>query len=198
MKKRVLILGFSLLFAAILGCAGLVAQQQALADKLIRFHVVADSDSSRDQALKLCVRDALIEALTPLSAQADSREEMAALLNRSLPFIKTRAEQILRARGCTDSVEVTLAEEPFPTRYYDTFTLPAGTYLSLRVRLGSAEGQNWWCVCFPSLCRSACTQDMKADAAGAGFSEDEIEWMTNSDQYVIRFKLLEWIQALKN
>ncbi len=199
MKKTLLIIaGISLLFAAFLGCAGLVAQQQTLASKLIRFHVVADSDSAEDQALKLRVRDALLEELAPLSEKAQSREEMLALLRASLPAVKAKAEQVLLAQNCADCVEVSLQEEPFPTRYYDTFALPAGTYLSLRVRLGSAEGKNWWCVCFPTLCRSACTQDMRAVAAGAGFSDDEIDWMTKPDHYVIRFKLLEWIEGLKN
>ena len=199
MKKYLLIIvGCSLLLAAVLGCAGLMAQQQTLADKLIRFHVVADSDSAEDQALKLSVRDALLKELTPLSEKAQSREEMLQLLRTSLPSIKAKAEQVLLAQNCTDCVEVTLQEEPFPTRYYDTFALPAGEYLSLRVRLGSAEGKNWWCVCFPTLCRSACTQDMRAVAAGAGFSDDEINWMAEPDHYVIRFKLLEWIEALKN
>lgn len=196
MKKRMLFIGVSLLFAAALYCGGLVAQQRVLADKLIRFHVVADSDSVRDQSLKLSVRDDLIEMLSPLSQQAQSRDEMLVHLNRALPSIKAQAEKTLRAQGSTVPVEVTLQEEPFPTRYYDTFALPAGNYVSLRVRLGSGTGKNWWCVCFPALCRSACTQDMEAVAAGAGFTEDEIEWMTNSDRYVIRFKLLEWIEAL--
>lgn len=196
MKKRMLFIGISLLFAAVLYCGGLVAQQRVLADKLIRFHVVADSDSVRDQALKLRVRDDLIALLSPLSQQAQSRDEMLVHLTRVLPSIKAQAEKTLRAQGCTVPVEVSLREEPFPTRYYDTFALPAGNYVSLRVRLGSGEGKNWWCVCFPALCRSACTQDMEAVAAGAGFTEDEIEWMTNSDRYVIRFKLLEWIEAL--
>lgn len=199
MKKILLILfGISLLWAAFLGCAELMAQQQTLANKLIRFHVVADSDSAEDQSLKLLVRDALLEELAPLSAKAQSREEMLQLLEKSLPSVKEVAEQVIAAQGSDDCVEVSLQQEAFPTRYYDTFALPAGEYLSLRVCLGSAEGKNWWCVCFPTLCRSACTQDMRAVAAGAGFSDDEIDWMTKPDHYVIRFKLLEWIEALKN
>lgn len=198
MKKMVLMMVFSLLFAALLGCAGLMAQQQALSDKLIRFHVVANSDSAKDQALKLRVRDALLEELAPLSEQADSRAEMLTLLRNSLPTLKAKAEQVLAEQGAADCVAVTLQPEAFPTRYYDTFALPAGEYLSLRVRLGSAEGKNWWCVCFPALCRSACTKDMQAVAAGAGFSDDEIEWMCEPERYVIRFKLLEWLEKLKN
>jgi len=198
MKKIVLIMVFSLLFAAVLGCAGLMAQQQALADKLIRFHVVANSDKAEDQALKLRVRDALLEELAPLSAKAQSREEMVELLQNALPLVKETAEQVLSEQSVDECVEVTLQPESFPTRYYDTFALPAGEYLSLRVRIGRAEGKNWWCVCFPALCRSACTQDLQAVAAGAGFSDEEIQWMSEPDRYVIRFKLLEWLEKLKN
>ena len=197
MKKTVLIMSFSLLLATFLGCTGLMAQQQNLADKLVRFHVVANSDKAEDQALKLQVRDALLKELAPLSDQAQSRGEMVALLRNSLPLVKETAEQVLSEHGNDDCVEVTLQPEAFPTRYYDTFALPAGEYLSLRVRIGQAEGQNWWCVCFPALCRSACTEDLQAVAAGAGFTDEEIEWMSEPDRYVIRFKLLEWLEKLK-
>ncbi len=195
-KKTMLCCGAALLGAALLTFTGLLASQQSLADKLIRFHVVADSDSPRDQDLKLQVRDALLQELMPLSSQADSREDMIALVRKALPSLKKTAEQTLQAQGCQDQVAVRLAEEAFPTRYYDTFALPAGNYLSLRVELGSAQGHNWWCVCFPTLCRSACTQELEAVATGAGFTQQEVEWMTEPEHYVIRFKLLEWWEAL--
>ena len=198
MKKTVLIMSFILFFAAFLGCVGLMAQQQALADKLIRFHVVANSDNAEDQALKLRVRDALLKEIAPLSDKAKSREEMVTLLQNSIPLIKETAGQVLAAEGIHHCVEVTLQQEAFPTRYYDTFALPAGEYLSLRVDIGQAEGKNWWCVCFPALCRSACTQDLQAVAVDAGFTDGEIEWMSEPDRYVIRFKLLEWLEKLKN
>lgn len=197
MKRSMILAGCCLLLCGIVLCSALTARQQALADKLIRFHVVANSDSADDQALKLKVRDALLEKLKPLSAQAKNREDMAALLQRSLPMLQDEAEQTLRRGGCGDPVTVTLETEPFPTRYYDTFTLPAGDYLSLRVRLGAAKGHNWWCVCFPGLCESACTRDLTAVAAGAGFTKDEIEWITRCDRYEIRFKVLEWLEALR-
>lgn len=198
MKKRIFLTILLTLLTFALYCAVLTVRQQALAGKLIRFHVVAASDSANDQALKLEVRDALLTYLRPLGTQAQSREEMAQFLRRDASALKARAEAVLRGRGCADTVEVTLAPEPFPTRYYSTFALPAGTYLALRVRIGRAEGHNWWCVCFPSLCESACTQDLSAAAAGAGFTGDEIDWITDTDRYELRFKVLQWLSALRS
>ena len=197
MKKRLLLLGTALVLAAAIGCAGLLAQQRALADKLVRFHVVADSDAPGDQKRKLAVRDALLEALEPLSKAAETKDQMLEALQRSLPALKKTAEQTLRRFGCDDSVEISLGEEPFPTRYYDTFALPAGRYTALRVRLGSAEGHNWWCVCFPNLCGAACTDALDAVAAGAGFSDAELRLITGREPYVIRFKVLEWLELLR-
>ena len=197
MKKRIFYIGLALLLAAVLGCAGLLMQQRALADKLVRFHVVADSDSPRDQALKLAVRDALLDVLEPLSNRSETRDQMLGALQRSLPALQKAAEQTLRRLGCEDAVEISLGEERFPTRDYPTFTLPAGRYTALRVRLGSAKGHNWWCVCFPGLCSAACTDELEAIAAGAGFTEGELRFITGKEPYVLRFKVLEWLEYIR-
>ncbi len=197
MKKKLMISGLALIMAAGIGCTLMCCQQRALSEKLIRFHVVADSDSARDQALKLAVRDALLEELEPMAHRSADRTQMLEEINRALPMLKARAGQTLRSLGSRDGVTVSLCEELFPTRVYDTFALPAGTYTSLRVRIGSARGHNWWCVCFPTLCQSACTRDLEAVAAGAGFTDKEIRLITEADHYEIKFKILEWLAALR-
>ena len=197
MKKKLLYAGVALLLAAAVGCAGVLMQQRALAEKLVRFHVVAASDSPRDQALKLAVRDALLEAMEPLSQQAESKPQMLEMLQQALPKLKQTAGQTLRRLGCNDSVEISLGEEGFPTRFYSTFALPAGRYTALRVRLGDAEGHNWWCVCFPSLCSAACVEELDGVAAGAGFSDAELRLITRQEPYVLRFKVLEWLESLR-
>ena len=197
MKKKLFCLGLALVLAAGIGCAGLLAQQQALADKLIRFHVVADSDDGADQSRKLAVRDALLKELEPMARSARDRDQMLSAVEQALPALRQRAEDTLRAMGCADSVTVRLGKELFPTRVYDTFTLPAGTYTSLRVSIGSGQGHNWWCVCFPTLCQSACASDLEAVAAGAGFTEKEIRLITEADHYEIKFKVLEWLAKLR-
>lgn len=197
MRKKLILTGLALVLAALLGCTGLLIQQRALADKLIRFHVVADSDAEADQSNKLAVRDALLDTLAPMAKRTQTRAEMLHVLRDSLPQLKAQAEQTLRRLGCADAVEVSLGREIYPTRVYETFSLPAGPYTSLQVRIGSARGHNWWCVCFPTLCQSACAEDLEAVAAGAGFTNKEIRLITEADHYEIRFKVLEWLAKLR-
>ena len=140
---------------------------------------------------------AFLAALSTKSARAETRDEMLDALRQSLPGLKKTAALTLRRFGCDDPVEISLGVEGFPTRYYPTFALPAGRYTALRVRLGSAAGHNWWCVCFPGLCSAACVEELDAVAAGAGFSDEELRLITGREPYVIRFKVLEWLESLR-
>lgn len=160
-----------------------------MAEKLIRLHVTAHSDSEHDQAVKLQVRDAVLEVTDGLS-----REELA----DSLPQIREAARDCLRALGESHTVNVTLGYEHFPTRLYDCFSLPAGVYETLRVQIGDGAGHNWWCVAFPSLCLRASMDEMQAAAVSAGFEQEELKLITeDGGQYVLKFKLLEMLDALK-
>lgn len=198
MKHKILFTGWILFAALALGACSLLAKQQALAEKMIRFHVVANSDSEGDQQNKLAVRDALLEDIADMAASSTGREDMEKKIQASLPVLRQKAEKTLQNLHCNMPVAVSLRQEAFPTRYYPTFTLPAGSYLSLRVQLGQGQGHNWWCVCFPSLCTSACAGDLEEIAASAGFSQDEVDWITNEEDYVLRFKVLEWVQRIKS
>ncbi|MCI8524379.1 MAG: stage II sporulation protein R [Oscillospiraceae bacterium] len=196
MKKKVfgvvlMILAVSVLLGGF--CAG--REQQALADKLIRLHVVANSDSEADQAIKLQVRDAVLdETQQLLDGAADPRKALADNLDR----IEAAANRALAAAGSADHAAASLGEEMFPTREYETFSLPAGAYTALRVTIGAGEGHNWWCVVFPSLCMSASMEEMEAAAQAAGLTEGEIKLITEeSEGYVLKFKTMEWLQRLK-
>jgi len=184
------------LLAALLATAAAMQQeQQMLAGKLIRLHVVANSDTPRDQELKLMVRDAILNVT---SGQLLDREDAEIQLRAMLPEIQKAAENCLRAHGCQDSVQVTLGREGFSTRVYPTFSLPAGVYRSLRVRIGAGEGQNWWCVVFPSICFRATASDLAEAAEVAGFTQEEIRLITGeSSGYELKFKTWELLQALK-
>ena len=198
MKKRIIslvLLGISVL--TVTACAVLQAQTQRMAEKIIRLHVVANSDSNVDQAVKLCVRDAVLrEAQCALSSAADAKQ---AILT-DLPALEAAANAELQRQGSGDTarVSVRLEETWFPTRKYQDVSLPAGNYQALRVLIGEAEGHNWWCVIFPSLCVPA-TADGFADAAAAGgFTDAEISLMTRANgAYVVKFRSLELLQALK-
>ena len=183
------------LFAAL----ALVQRQEALAGKLIRLHVVANSDTAADQAVKLQVRDAVLAAIAPLTDACTTQEEAAAALRQALPGIEQAATDALQQAGkAACPVAVRLCKERFPTRLYPTFSLPAGTYTSLRVELGEAAGRNWWCVVFPTLCTAAESEDLRTVATSAVLTGDEIALMTEDNpRYQPEFKLLEWLTQLR-
>lgn len=171
--------------------------QDELADKVVRLHVLANSDSEEDQALKLKVRDVVLERATAiLERSADRREAESRLRGELLELERIAAEEIA-AEGYNYPVTVELENTDFPTKEYDGFTLPAGEYLALRVIIGEGQGQNWWCVVFPPLCTAA-SADVPASALAAGFSEEEVNLITEENQgYVLKFKAVEWWETLK-
>ncbi len=166
-------------------CIGTWAQgrQQDISSSLVRLHVIAASDEKGEQELKLRVRDNVLEYLTPVLDGADSPEDAQRIINEELPNIKAAAEECAEGRR----VRVTLGAEYYPTREYESFSLPAGQYQSLRVILGEGEGHNWWCVVFPPLCVSAAEQNKALDA----MSEDERALITEADGYELRFRIVE-------
>lgn len=171
--------------------------QTALADKVVRLHVLANSDSEADQALKLKVRDAVLERATELLEQSADRREAEGLLRGGLLEFERLASDVISAEGYDYPVTAELTDTEFPTREYDGFTLPAGRYLALRILIGEAAGRNWWCVVFPPLCTAAAS-DVPASALAAGLSEEEVGLITEEDRgYVLKFKTVEWWETLR-
>ena len=199
-KKRMmqgLELGALLMLAVFfaLGTA-LERQQQDLSSRLLRLHVVANSDSEEDQALKLRVRDAVLEEANGLLAQADSRDQAVGLLRENLDRLETAAKQTLLVQGSAQTVTVSLERELFGTRYYDTFALPGGYYDALRVTLGSGEGHNWWCVVYPQICTAA-VSDQRTVAVMGGLTEDQALLLTEEEPvYEFRFRVLELFENM--
>ena len=174
----------------------LVLDRQKLRNELIRLHVVAASDSEEDQAIKLQVRDAVLESLQAGLENATDIEAAKAYIESQLPKLESAANQVLAAAGCGDVATVSLQMEEFAARVYDTFSLPAGLYDSLRITIGEGAGRNWWCVTFPTLCIPATTEGFEAVAAGAGFSEELTGSLTG--EYEVRFYLLDLLGQLEN
>lgn len=175
--------------AALLG-ARLGKEQDALAEKVIRLHVVANSDSRQDQSLKLKVRDAVLQEGGLRLAGLDREQAMAAL-TEALPELGKVAAATVAAEGYDYPVRVTLGPDRFPTKEYEDFALPAGEYTALRVELGEGQGRNWWCVVFPPLCMGAVSEPC-GDAMEA-LSPDQMALLTGENEgYVVKFKLLEW------
>lgn len=187
MKAHIFRILSVLLIAALLPVTALAAEQRTLASNLIRLHVIANSDSERDQSLKLIVRDAVLDATADISECE---------LEGSLDDIRFAAELALRSNGCDSPVRVLLGYEEYGTREYDSFSLPAGRYRSLRVEIGDAAGHNWWCVLFPPLC-FASAEEVIEQASAFGMSEEAVELITEDSQDVqICFRLLELLQEL--
>ena len=174
--------------------------EEHIYDAVIRLHVLANSDSAEDQALKMQVRDAVLTVATEALSDCDNRDEAAAQLAALIPTLTATAEQALRAKGCRDAVTVTLSQEDYPTRNYESFCFPAGNYLSLRVMIGEAEGQNFWCVLFPPLCMTAATvkkEKAEEEFIAVGLTPDQYAIITETEntKYKLRFKFLEALQS---
>ncbi|MBE6546718.1 MAG: stage II sporulation protein R [Ruminococcaceae bacterium] len=174
--------------------------EDALYANVLRLHVLANSDTEEDQALKLKVRDAVLKASEPILADASSRDEALRRVSSHLPLLEAAAKEAILAAGRTDSVHLELGEEVYPTRSYESFCFPSGSYTSLRVIIGEGEGQNWWCVLFPPMCLSAASKpngQAQEDAyISVGLTGEQYRMITQTDQptYSVRFRLLEVIE----
>ena len=185
-----LLLGLAL--AALLG-VWLDKSQSALADQVIRLHVLANSDSQADQALKLKVRDSVLAAAEAYFQPGATRDETEAVLRAHLRDLATAGAETVAEEGYDYPVTASLVENYwFPTKEYTDFALPAGQYTALRIVIGEGGGQNWWCVVFPPLCLGSVSEPAAQTALSAGLSEDQVSLMTGEDEgYVVKFRAME-------
>ncbi len=201
MKKKGLALCLTLLLVLSLGLLLLpVHGEEDIYDNVVRLHVLANSDSEEDQALKLKVRDAILEESALWFADCRTQEEALSILLERTDDLEQIARNTLQEEGCHAPVTVLLGEEEYPRRTYDGICFPGGSYTSLRVCIGEAEGQNWWCCLFPPLCKDSSVTDEDAEDAfiQVGFTPDQYKVITESEKpiYRVRFKLLELLQDL--
>ena len=174
--------------------------EEKIYESVVRLHVLANSDSDEDQELKLRVRDAILSYVSPKVIDSNSREEAIEILQGELENIKKEAKRVVFEQGYEYNVEVTLTLEDYPTRNYESMSFPSGQYVSLRVLIGEAEGQNWWCVLFPPLCLSAASDKSENEEAfiAVGLNSDQYKIITESEDmtYYLRFKILEAIEGV--
>lgn len=196
MKLKIWEVSLITAIAVTLLCGFLINDEQSeLSDKLVRIHVVANSDSDEDQALKLDVRDAVLEALRPLLEGVSDKDTAEEIIAKNTGLIQAVAEAKITEQGYSYPVTANITVEGFPTREYDTFSLPAGYYTSLRVIIGEGSGHNWWCVVYPSICTTAALEE---DATVVSLTEDEVSLIkTESAGYVVKFKIMELIGKLE-
>ena len=195
MKKIVKFLLAMYILCSILPAVGLLRDKTTLRNDLIRLHVVGASNSEVDQTVKLQVRDAVIEALSEPLAACTNVQQAHEYLSQHLSDIREIAVKTLADAGFADDVQVTMAEEAFPRRDYDTFSLPSGVYQSLRITIGEGAGRNWWCVMFPQLCFSAAAED--AMEVG-GMDQPLSDTISRQQGYQVRFFLLDILGKIEN
>ena len=161
------------------------ANEAEIFDSVIRFHVIAESDTSTDQEVKLLVRDAVLSKYGEVFVSCDTFDTAYSTAKTLLESIQDTANDVLTENGFYYSASVYLDNESYPTRKYGEFALPSGEYCSLRIVLGSGNGQNWWCVLFPPICTSA-----SKSLSDTGIDSNSTKVFTNK-KYIFRFKFLE-------
>ena len=202
-KKIIVLLLLLTLFTFVSALSYVRAVSQDIADSVFRLHVIANSDSKEDQDLKLKVRDELLKYMNNLAKNCSSKEEVIQLAKENKDKFKQIAEQTITENGFSYSVSVEIGDSDFPTKTYGDISLPAGTYDALKVEIGEAKGQNWWCVMFPPLCfvdvSSGIVPDESKEELKENLNDEEYAVIskTNNNQINFKFKLIEFFQNLR-
>lgn len=192
------------LFILISAISYVDAVSNNIADSVFRLHVIANSDSKEDQELKLKVRDELLLYMNIISKDSTSKQEAMQIANEHKEEFTQIAEKVIKENGYNYTVNVQIGKADFPTKYYGDITLPAGTYDALKVQIGEAKGQNWWCVMFPPLCfvdvSSGIVPDDSKDLLQDNMSDEEYDLITNSNDnssLTFKFKIVELFENIK-
>lgn len=174
--------------------------QESIAGKVLRFHVLANSDSNIDQTLKLKVRDAVGAQMAEMLSGADSLAECEQLVAANIGKIERTAERVIAGEGYTYTVDAFLQEVSFPVKVYGDYTFPAGEYEALEVVIGAGEGHNWWCVMYPNMCFSGSVYEVVDEEAKTRLKEvlsgEEYEEILSSGDYAVKFKYLTFLNEL--
>ncbi|MGL4774443.1 MAG: stage II sporulation protein R [Clostridium sp.] len=165
-------------------------------DILIRFHVIANSDSKEDQELKLKVRDEIINYLTPLLKDSKSIDNSREIIKKEDEKLKKIAEKVIKKNGYNYSVKSTLGKENFPNKTYGNIELPQGEYEAYRIIIGEGKGQNWWCVMFPPLCFVDVTKGKVAYEETEKEMNSYVEEANNGEEIVYKSKIWEVIKEI--
>ena len=201
MKKRIYTaIGIFVLFFALLGLLCLWAEVPAsqVRSSVLRFHVVANSDSDTDQQNKFAVRDGIANLCAKLFENSQNKQDSMDKAIQNKALIESTAEEILRQRGSAEQVTVAVRKRFFPTRHYEGVSLPAGVYDTIDVQIGKAQGKNFWCVMFPAICLGT-SSEINKEMIENTLPGDAAELVTKDTPKVkFKFKLVEILQNFKN
>ena len=200
MKKTILKIEASILIAIIICCVfninSFSQQCDSIRGKMLRMHVIANSDSEEDQSLKLEVRDAVLSAGKELFDGSITSKEAIEKLSPHIDMLEQTALKVIKDNGFDYNVKITVAEEYFKTRTYDnSLTLPAGDYTAIKVIIGEGQGENWWCVMFPPMCLPSAVAECEISDV---LTDDETNIVSDNEKYKFRFKIVEVFQELFN
>ena len=199
MNQRILTGGIVLLFLLGLFSILPIHGEQEIYESVVRLHVLANSDSEEDQALKLCVRDRILEVYGDRLADCTDRDAAASLVSTLQDEIIETALDCVKENGYDYGVRVTLTREDYPRREYEGVTLPSGEYLSLRILIGEGKGQNWWCVLFPPMCVANAiggVTDEKTESVPVFLSSSQYRLISGGGKYTLRFRALELLESI--
>lgn len=182
-----------LLIATIFSVTSFAATCNEIRTDVLRLHVIANSDSEEDQQLKLKVRDAILMAGKNVFDGSVTRENAEEKIRKEKVKLEDTARKVIKENGFDYDVEITVTEEFFNTRTYESITLPAGKYMAVRVLIGENAGRNWWCVMFPPLCIPAAQTDINLF-----LNEKEVKLVETNPKYEPRFKIVEIYESIKN
>ena len=204
MSRLIKAVAMALVLALTFSLCGFAGECGRIRERVLRLHILANSDSEEDQQLKLQVRDAVVAASAGMFDGAEDESEALERAREQLPLLEKTARQVIADAGYDYDVEISLCNMYFTTRFYDgvnggeSVTLPAGMYDAVRIVIGEGAGRNWWCVVFPTLCTAAESEDLRTVATSAGLTSDELALMTEENpRYQPEFKLLEWLTQLR-
>jgi len=183
---------FALIFSTLMSLACFDASCEEIRDNVLRLHILANSDSEADQEVKIKVRDALLKEFGTLFDGATTLNEAKALAENNIEKLEQTAQKTLAAEGYTYPVKVEVAPSDFNTRVYGDLTIPAGNYMAVRVLLGKAEGQNWWCVCFPNICMGSAAKEIDRV-----LDSDSKKIVKSGQKFKVKFKVVEIYEKIK-
>ncbi len=193
MKKSMIFVPIFLTFVfAFTAISPQIAKSENISQNVLRMHILANSDSLSDQELKLKVRDKLLELSPEIYKECNNINQAVSATKANLNTIKSAAQETLAFYANSDDVCVSVCKEFFKTRKYSGFTLPAGIYNTVKVTIGEGKGHNWWCVMFPTVCITGCTDDFDKSLT------PEERKMIESKGFAVRFKAVEVYEQIKS
>jgi stage II sporulation protein R len=160
---------------------------------VLRMHILANSDSQQDQELKLKVRDALLERSDEIFGECENLQQAEESVSQNLELIQSIAEEVVAENGYTYPVTVELTNMQFEDRTYDNIVMPSGYYDTIRVTIGNAEGHNWWCVMYPTMCVSAYVENQPTNAEDY-FDGETLDMLQYHEKYQLKLKCVEWLE----